>query len=227
MGFKRAVLETASRLGVDPSYVGAMVIGRFEDGTPLALQSAWGMHDPVPNDFNYSSDLHGLKCPHFAHIRKVNPRGCGLERPVDERRHFFPRRGQTYGLRWDDPNDYRIDDKPENGVGLLFMAFNSDIGAQFVYTQRMFANATPELAIPESPFGLADMLAGQGRRPAIVEWPVSWGGGDAEQVSLDAKRTAPCFDSFVSMRGGEYFFMPSLAFLETLSSDVGPNAIWR
>lgn len=50
------------------------------------------------------------------------------------------RRGQTYGVRTDNPNDGRIDNKPDKNVGLLFMAFNSDIGKQFEVTQKNWAN---------------------------------------------------------------------------------------
>jgi deferrochelatase/peroxidase EfeB len=213
--FKRAILRLASQLGVDPHYVGAMIIGRFEDGTPIELQSGSGMHNPVPNDFNYSADPDGLKCPYFAHTRKVNPRGSGLERLVDERRHFFPRRGQTYGYRSDDPTDYQVDDKPESGVGLLFMAFNSNLEGQFVYTQRVHLNATPGFGPPGSPYALPDLLAGQGRRPAEVQWPVQWAGGAAEDISANAILSAPPgVEQFVTMKGGEYFFMPSLGFLK-------------
>src|SRR5205807_52845 len=53
---------------------GAMVIGRFEDGTPLVL-SKDGLAKTPPNDFNFDGDVDGAKCPFHAHIRKVNPRG--------------------------------------------------------------------------------------------------------------------------------------------------------
>lgn len=36
-----------------------MLVGRFEDGTPLTTQFADGNHHPVPNDFNYDSDPNG------------------------------------------------------------------------------------------------------------------------------------------------------------------------
>ncbi|HVM94850.1 MAG TPA: hypothetical protein VMT89_00610, partial [Candidatus Acidoferrales bacterium] len=58
----------------DPELAGAMMVGRFEDGTPVLLQDGAGMHHPIPNDFEYSGDMEGLKCPFHAHIRKANPR---------------------------------------------------------------------------------------------------------------------------------------------------------
>ena len=214
--FKRSEEKLAADLKLnDRERAGAMIVGRFEDGTPLTLQSAEGGHNPVPNDFDYDSDGDGGKCPFFGHIRKLNPRGSGgFEPQEEERRHIMARRGQTYGMRADDPNDGRIDTKPSGGVGLLFMAFNADIGAQFEFTQAVWANNP---GFPRTPGGVAapgvDLVIGQtpngDPRPG-VEAPLAWG---ADRKTPSAFAAAPAPEQAVTLRGGEYFFMPALSFL--------------
>ncbi|MBK1786917.1 Dyp-type peroxidase [Prauserella cavernicola] len=211
--FKQAESDLADALGLtgrDRDRAGAMLVGRFEDGTPLTSNSAHGCHSPVANDFGYGSDELGRKCPFHAHIRKTNPRGSGgFEDPAREHGHLMARRGQTYGERADDPNgDLPIAARPVGGVGLLFMAFNSDLGDQFEFTQQVWANNTDFPRVPagtKSP-GL-DLVIGQGPRPETTYAP-GWGRNGTTPAD-----PAP---QAVTMRGGEYFFMPSLAFLRNL-----------
>ena len=82
--------------------MGALLVGRFEDGTPLALSATDGMGDPVPNDFTYDDDAAGARCPLSAHIRRMNPR-----RAEPAERTVIARRGQGYGVRNDDPERRR------------------------------------------------------------------------------------------------------------------------
>ena len=176
--FKKEENKLAARLGLtgeDAERAGAMIVGRFEDGKPLAIQGDGGSHSPVQNDFNYNSDGDGGKCPFFAHIRKVNPRSSGgFEPPAGERQHIMARRGQTYVVRTDGPNDGKITNKPTKDVGLLFMAFNADIVQQFEFAQKSWANAA---SFPKVPAGRGapglDMVIGQGQRPDI-DGPKTW-----------------------------------------------------
>ena len=210
--FKMEEAALAKRLrleGDDAERAGAMLVGRFEDGTPLAIQFDPGSHSPVSNDFTYDSDLEGGKCPLFAHIRKVNPRGSGgFEPAANERLHIMARRGQTYGARTDDPNDGKFHNKPMKDVGLLFMAFNADLQQQFEFAQGTWANNSGFPAA-NSPPGL-DPVIGQGARPPLT-CPVEWGIG-ADQTRRKTKK-GPV--QTVTLKGGEYFFMPSLDFLQS------------
>lgn len=213
--FKQAEEALADQLklvGEDRERAGAMIVGRFEDGTPLTTQSAAGPHSPVMNNFDYANDEHGMKCPFQGHIRKTNPRGSGgFEEAEDERRHLMARRGQTYGERKDDPNDDTLPQyRPTGGVGLLFMAFNSELGNQFEFTQRTWANNAgfPRVPAGDPQPGL-DPVIGQGARPTAA-WPSVWG-GTTKQLGI------PVVPQAVTMKGGEYFFMPSLPFLRSLS----------
>jgi Dyp-type peroxidase family len=219
--FKQAEQDLANALGLvgdDRERAGAMLVGRFEDGTPLTFQNDEGTHHPVMNNFTYGSDLLGGKCPFQAHIRKTNPRGSGLRQtPADERLHLMARRGQTYGQRLDDPNDDSVPPagRPTGGVGLLFMAFNANINiqddfglSQFDFTQSVWAD-NPNF--PGVPAGAAapglDPVIGQGARPNQTYVNV-WAGSATTQVTA--------IPQAVHMRGGEYFFMPSLVFLRSL-----------
>ncbi|WP_410644870.1 Dyp-type peroxidase [Amycolatopsis sp. lyj-346] len=209
--FKQAEADLADTLGLDGEdreRAGAMIIGRFEDGTPLTTQREDGAESPVSNNFTYDSDRAALKCPFQAHIRKTNPRGSGgAEDPADERRHLMARRGVTYGERPDDPNaDVPPAARPSGGVGLLFMTFNSGLGNQFEFTQAIWAN-NPRFPIVDGVTPGPDPVIGQGERGSS-DYTVDWGGS--------AQRTAGPVPQSVTLRGGEYFFMPSLAFLRAL-----------
>lgn len=214
--FKKEEEKLAGRLGLkgpDVERAGAMIVGRFEDGTPLAVQFAEGSCNPVPNDFDYTSDPEGGKCPFLGHIRKMNPRGSGgFEPPAAERLHIMARRGQTYGERTDGLNDGKIDNKPTKGVGLLFMTFNADIGEQFEFVQQNWGNFG---GFPQVPGGVGapgpDLVIGNGTRPDI-ECPVQWGSA----IGVPPRRTTRAPKAAVTMKGGDYFFMPSLAFLRAL-----------
>jgi Dyp-type peroxidase family len=194
--FKSQEELMACRLGLsekDGERAGAMLVGRFEDGTPVTLEGEAGLG--ATNDFTYEGDS-GLKCPHYAHVRKVNSR-----RPV-ARRHLMARRGQTYGVRIDEieGEDVALDERPTGGVGLLFMAFNSSLREQFEYTQKRFANHSTRTSA-------ADPLIGQGPRQELIS-PLKWGEPKTKATNAIAQA--------VTMKGGEYFFMPSLPFLRDL-----------
>jgi Dyp-type peroxidase family len=211
--FKQAEQSLADELGLrgaDRERAGALLIGRFEDGTPVTASRADGEPLPVSNNFNYDTDDMGARCPFQGHIRKTNPRGSGgFEPPTQERLHIMARRGQTYGIRRDDPNaDLLPEQRPVGDVGLLFMAFNVDLGEQFEFVQRLWANNANFPKVPGSrlPPGL-DLVIGQGARPDAGDPPI-WGAN--QQTTVTASPQA------VTLKGGEYFFMPSLAFLRAL-----------
>jgi Dyp-type peroxidase family len=212
--FRKAERDLAQALGLqgeDAKRAGATIVGRFRDGTPLTTQRARGAHSPVENDFDYDSDDLGEKCPFHGHIRKTNPRGSGGFEPVaNERLHLMARRGQTYGKRTDDPTDETLplSSRPTKDVGLLFMAFNAEITKQFEFTQKTWANNPGFPKVPAgAPAPGLDQVIAQGTRPQAVV-PKTWGAN-----SSVPEAPAP---QAVTMKGGEYFFMPSLAFLKSL-----------
>jgi Dyp-type peroxidase family len=227
-GFKTAEQRLANALGLtweDRERAGALVVGRFEDGTPVTMSRDARDQKTPPNDFNYKGDG-GSRCPFHAHVRKTNPRGSGGAEPEpQERLHIMPRRGITYE---DVPRAVGPKDLPEaltqadfetkvlpllptGGVGLLFMAYNSKLDNQFVFTQRTWANNVgfPIVTPPATSPGL-DGVIGQGpNNPAGQVYPKQWDNPAGGTAAFD-------FKGFVTMKGGEYFFAPSIKFLRNL-----------
>ncbi len=87
------------------------------------------------------------------------------------------------------------------------MAFNSSL-TQFVFTQKSWAN---DLAFPPANVGI-DPIIGQGFVTGTTpkpKWHETWDEPASTNHTFD-------FHGFVKMRGGEYFFAPSLSFLKSL-----------
>ncbi|MEV4167012.1 Dyp-type peroxidase [Nonomuraea dietziae] len=199
--FKEIERELADALGLtgaDRDRAGAMLVGRFKDGTPVTSKAKAG-GGAVANDFTFDAD-DGARCPFSGHIRKTNPRFEGI------RHVLMARRGQTYGERTDQPWDESPPEtRPSAGVGLLFMAFNSSLENQFEFTQRDWADNADFL----NPATGHDPVIGQGERDIKVTFPKVWGRPEQSLPQAQVPQT-------VTMLGGEYFFMPSLAYLRTL-----------
>jgi Dyp-type peroxidase family len=208
--FKIREEQLADRLklkGEERHRAGAMAVGRFEDGTPLALSQTDGFIPTKENNFTYDDDAGGLKCPFHAHIRKCNPRGDTVREfgvsEEEERSRRVTRRGITYGERKRQPDAFQaLEDLPTEGVGLLFMCFQSSIEHQFAFIQNAWVNDKNFL---KDGTGL-DPVIGQGAG-SQQQWPLNWGG--AETRGFD-------FSGFVRLKGGEFFFAPSIPFLRRL-----------
>ncbi|AUD05139.1 Dyp-type peroxidase [Spirosoma pollinicola] len=217
-GFKTAEQVLADELnlvGEDRERAGAMLVGRFEDGTPVQLSDEAGIiHSAVTNNFDYDIDIPS-KCPYHAHIRKSNPRSSmptGFGGVQEAKRHIIARRGIPFGERQDDPNDGQLDNKPvlADGVGLLFMSYQASIINQFEFIQKNWVNNSSfphlDLSVPD---GL-DPVIGQGMPREAGAFPARYG----NPLTL----TRAGFDQFVHMKGGEYFFAPSMNFLKTVDT---------
>ena len=69
-GFNDSVRELAGNLGIDEQLAAAMAMGRYRDGTPLAMSGQNRGLRPVWNNFDYADDLDGSRCPFHAHVRR-------------------------------------------------------------------------------------------------------------------------------------------------------------
>lgn len=200
-GFNNKVTELSGNLNLNTNqqgkitkedFAGALVVGRFKEGTPLVKSDIKLEESPAFNDFKYEhTDRPGHRCPFHAHIRKTNPRGQGLL--VPERGRFITRRGIPYGKQGSD-------DKK----GLLFMCFQSNLKRQFTFIQRTWVNSPGFPPFRGRP-GI-DPLIGQGNKGG-QSWPKQYDSED--EIQFD-------FAGFIKMKGGEYFFAPSIGFLKNI-----------
>lgn len=215
--FQQKILELKKRLGVSREIAEAQVVGRFKDGTPLLLKGSPG---PVKNvalrkkienfdngRMSYGVDKDGLRCPFHAHIRKVNPRTGASQRDhtgqygnvqVKYRRQII-RRGIPY--------------ETEEGTGMLFMSYQTSIRKQFEHILNFWTNTTtfPNRKGDSRSTGI-DPLIGQlnyGEEPLQQKWLGKDGENRDKQFSFD-------FHDTIRLKGGEYFFAPSLNFIEAL-----------
>jgi Dyp-type peroxidase family len=172
---------------------GEYLVGRKNDGTPLAEP------DPktaVPDkEFRYGEDPEGMYCPRGAHIRRANPRDSAGFRTTQTARRRLIRRGMTY---------VEGGEAPDRGRGLLFVAYNARIAEQFEFVQSQWLNTGTVLGLGSDP----DVIAGSW--PEKERRTVTLIDRDTGRVEV---RAAP---RLVRVRGGEYFFVPSLSGLRAL-----------
>jgi Dyp-type peroxidase family len=244
-GFKKAQVALGQKLGISSQQAGAMAVGRFEDGTPLVKYDKDGRKNL--NNFDYDDDNFGLKCPFQAHIRKTNPRresvrkgGPFAQSKEQELGHRIARRAVSYGGELSDFSN--LDNLPTGSVGLLFMCYQSDIWEQFEFIQRFWSNH-PRFLEPDMSqsanaenrnydrVGL-DAVSGQSQPnqqsdPLIGEEPKSpqnW----LQERDKQTQKADVNFGTFVTLKGGEYFFSPSISFLKNLPKqreDFDPSPI--
>jgi Dyp-type peroxidase family len=202
-GFRRFVAEAGYPGG--PEALAAKIVGRWPDGTPLARSPdrpdpALAADPAAINDFSYASDPAGLRCPIGAHIRRANPRdAAGFWSGRLTNRHRIIRRGRPYGPPL--PAGVLDDDGVERG--LIFVCFNADIWRQFETIQALWID-------DGDPFGLGpdkDFLVGEPH-------------GTTGKMTIQGR--PPFFlkpqPRFVTMRGGEYLYRPSISGLRWLAT---------
>jgi deferrochelatase/peroxidase EfeB len=87
-------------------------------------------------DIDFTNDGNGEKCPLFSHIRKANPREYVHAK---SHQHRIIRRAIPYGPEFD--HDRRPEDEAKIDRGLLFVAYQADIGRQFEFIQTRWLGA--------------------------------------------------------------------------------------
>jgi len=216
LAFNEQIKALAVALNTNEDLAGAMVVGRFKDGTPVLQANTPSPGPEVANDFNFTEDGDGIRCPFHAHIRKVNPRGTtpfftSLE---SERRRRIVRRGIPYGKPMPGVTDStEADANPAAPRGLLFICFQQNIEDQFEFIQRTwvdnqhFPTGIPTLGIFQRDTG-DDPLIGQDRNEG-QRWAKTWGDKASGKKTFN-------FESVIRLKGGEYFFAPSIPFLRSL-----------
>lgn len=213
-GFWQCMLERA-RPAHDPdaaTLLASSMVGRWPSGAPLVKYPEF---DPGPGseteDFAYIDDAEGLKCPLGAHIRRANPRDMLEPSPEESRnavgRHRLLRRGRPYGPpAIGTPRERAEADGAERG--LVFIALNASFRRQFEFVQQTWIN-NPKFA------GL------YGERDPVVASVPGEGGQLFTVPNVPARRRLSGLPRFVTVRGGDYFFVPSMRALEWLSKRDG------
>jgi Dyp-type peroxidase family len=202
----------------------AKFVGRWQNGAPLVLSP--DTDDPAlkdADDFGYrDSDAHGFKCPIGSHVRRSNPRDTlGPDGPTalkTANRHRILRRGRSYGHR---PKDPRVEDTIDRG--LLFLCLNSDIERQFEFVQQTWINNPVFGGLN----GEVDPLIGnidKTENPVANPIPGTSQSRDPERDAIFTMQADPLrtrvhnLERFVTVKGGAYFFLPSIRALRYLAS---------
>ncbi len=153
-------------------------------------------------------------CPFHMHLRKMNPRTSALRHPDKKTiiRAQPVRRGTTY-----DPDDVLARAEaaggtnwPDAGVGLLFFAYMSDLGAQFEQLHTHWAG--------DAGFPVLDATTKSGRDPVIARPDVPPANNPAAAAPLMFGNVAlPKMPEVLKRLGGVYLYVPSIRWLENVS----------
>ncbi|MHC6157523.1 cytochrome P450 [Bradyrhizobium elkanii] len=207
---------------VTPEWIEAKMMGRWHDGVPLIDRpisplpeehatetSACEEHSHANHAHRQSrmrkdtdldfgvDDPQGLYCPFGAHIRRANPRGSLA--PGDDsqlaitNRHRLLRRGRPY---------QQGDEK-----GLLFVGLCADLERQFEFIQQSWIGAPGFAGLTNEP----DPIVSVKPAATFTRFTIPTSAGS---LALEGG------ESFVTVRGGGYFFLPSrsaLLFLADLN----------
>ena len=194
----------ATRHAAMREVVAAKLMGRWRNGTPLAVSPAHTSSQPgaPTNDFDYVDDPEGLKCPYGSHIRRGNPRGGKIVQRVSNHTRRLVRRGFPYGP----PYDPARPDTIERGLLGNFLCANLE--AQFeavMYDWLNLGLLDPRLLGSSDPLvGVNDEAAGWFRLPT--------------RQGTIILRGIP---RLVRTRGGAYTFLPGMSALRWIGSFQG------
>lgn len=204
--------EDGSLNHAESTKLAAKMMGRWPSGAPLVKfpdGDPGGLSDD--NDFVYmESDELGLKCPFGSHTRRVNPRdNFEVSKPAESlkltRKHRIMRRSRSYGEKYVATATQHT---PIDEVGILFGCFNADINRQFEFIQYTWASYPKFKQLYADP----DPFIGVKENPAE---------GVVQQFTIPTETHNKYVDglkSFVTVKGGAYFFFPSITAVKYLST---------
>lgn len=218
-------------------------VGRTRQGEPLVpassrvVDGAGSHYEQVRlNQFTFDDDPRGVTCPVGSHIRRSNPRNTDYPgRPTGVKKllaalgastkgfrddlvspvrfHRILRRGREYGPELPMPEALQPGPPGEPERGLHFVCLNANIGRQFEFLQNAWLMNTTFADLKGETDPLVGIRAAVPGCPATAEFTLPREGGAAERVTG--------LPQFVTLRGGEYFFLPGLRALRYLSSVQG------
>jgi deferrochelatase/peroxidase EfeB len=226
--------------GGEIDQLAATLVGRTRTGDPLVpiqkeeIPGIGPQPDQIrQNQFTFDQDPMGAGCPFGAHIRRANPRntdypghptgfarllamaGFGPRGFRDDlmssvRFHRILRRGREYGPRLSPPDALSPAPPDDPDRGLRFVCLNANISRQFEFLQNAWIMNTKFSGLT----GENDPLLGN--RQTIS------GRRDADNFTQQKDDRLGCrvsgLPEFVTVRGGAYFFLPSLRALRYFAS---------
>lgn len=184
----------------------AKMMGRWRDGTPLVLSPDRRDPSRAVEDFDYSEDKDGFRCPAAAHIRIVN----GRDRPLNFRNQkMFPdgfprvlRRGSSYGP-W---LDGEIDDGQDRGIAGMF--FCANINDQFYPLTRWIGTTNFSDDYKDNPTGQDPLFASREVPRASNNFKIPTDNGPVTLVGMP---------NFIRYQGVAILLLLSLGTLRRLS----------
>jgi Dyp-type peroxidase family len=214
---------------------------------PPASEDEHARDPKVMNDFTYGiRDDEGFGCPLGAHVRRANPRDDLGWFGSLSRRHRIVRRGMPYGPRafeafgtqvneqgepeptpdhepggLFDPHFFEAEAEKTKERGLMFICFQASIARQFEIIQGQWLNNGDSFWLGRQKdfltIGPPDGATTNGADGEELPEP------DPEAAGrMTVQGDPPSFltpqPSFVTTRGGEYFFAPGLSALRALAS---------
>ena len=200
----RKYLRAQATSPEEEELVAAKMVGRWRSGAPLVLapdhdDPALGADSTRNNDFGYADDMKGLKCPFSAHIRRVNPRDALKNDIVAVNLHHFLRRGTNYGPPL--PEGVLEDDGAERGG--VFLLIGAHMQRQFEFVQSQWVTDGNFISHGTE----QDPIIGNGEGNGVFTIP-----------KRPVRRRLHGLPRFVTVRGGEYCFMPGLRALRWLAA---------
>jgi deferrochelatase/peroxidase EfeB len=154
-------------------------------------------------NFTFGNDLGGMRCPLSAHIRRANPRDAfGFNGGLVNRRRVT-RRGLPYGQYV--PEGEPVSDDGEHGI--VFMALNASLFRQFEFVQQQWIEYGNDARQGND----KDALLGNhdGKSRFMIQ------GTDDPS---DTPFMCGGLPNFVELRGGAYFFVPSMTALRMIAA---------
>jgi Dyp-type peroxidase family len=185
----------------------AKLVGRWRSGAPLTLapdhdDKALGADPMRNNDFAYAADPDGRQVPLGAHMRRMNPRDTEMALLADVNVHRVIRRSTTFGAPYDPDALSAEDDETPRGLHFLFISAKAMATMEFLQQEWINNGNFMSLGNERDPnVGLQE----DGAVFTIPRAPV--------------RRRVHGIETFNVLRGGEYFFMPSLTALRWLGEE--------
>jgi Dyp-type peroxidase family len=191
----------------DRELLAAKLVGRWRSGAPLTLapehdDPALGADPRRNNDFGYAGDPEGRQVPFGSHMRRMNPRDTELAILTDVNVHRIIRRSTTFGAPYDPDALSEQDDATPRGLYFIFLSAKAMATMEFL--QQEWVNNGNFMGLGDE----RDPNVGRQEDGATFTIPRD-----------PVRRRIHGIETFNVLRGGEYFFVPSLSALRWLGEE--------